>query len=428
MNYPTPDNNHDRAETYRALQSHNRVLSADHDVDPTLDRAVVALRNQPVPEGPPQSLLAKTLISLREKQPRVLASSRNSLRNPWRFPFRPLALAAGLLFAIGAIAIVALVLLSSTSVAFADVARKVRNSRTLTFTADTPLGSVKVFAIEGRQLRMETGDRSVVFDAHANTGLLLDRRTRYAVVIDNPNVLFRHRNNDADFVRAIQALKNLGNKPERELGERTWSGKTLRGFVATQDDITFTVWADPRTGDPARIEFGSPGDGDSLITFTDIQIDAPIDPAKFNLKIPPGYNRLQIALPNVEGGEPSLLIALRGYTDRTGGRFPSRLTDWSDFAKVLRADALKAALSGAKPQPGALAGLSGEALEYVSNVAAITPFLSSLPADNYAYLGAGKSTGDSTQIIFWHKTPEGAHRAIFSDLTAREVNPEEIPK
>ena len=437
MTYPTPDNpNADRAETYRALQSHDRILSADWDADPTLDRAVVALRNHPVPEGPPDSLLKRTLASLNEVDPRELAASRNRLRIP--IFLRPLLVAAGLLLVIGAIA---MILLSSSSVAFADVARKVRESRSLIFTLPVPIPNPqnpdttitvpgKLSVLEGDRLRMEIPDVvTMVFDLRNNRGIALDHKGKHAIVIHNLNPFPNQRNpNQADLVKTIQALKRLGGKPERELGEQQFDGRTLRGFVATQDLITFTVWADPRTGDPVRIEFAPPGEDGQKMTFADIQIDAPIDPADFNLAIPRGYEQFQLALPNVEGGEASLLNVLKGYTHRTNGRFPQRLTDWGDYVKVLQADAIKAALTGPRPQPGTLAGLSGEALEYVANLLAAPQFLSTLPKDSFGYLGANKSTGDSTQIIFWYKTPEGPHRAIFSDLTAREIKPEEIPR
>src|SRR5688572_24757173 len=189
MTYPTPENpNADRAETYRALQSHDRTLSADWDADPTLDRAVVALRNHPIPEGPPNSLLKTTLASLRQAHPRQLASSRNSLGIRL---FRPLAVAATLLVAISVIAIL---LLNASSVAFAQVARKVRDSRTLSFTVPVPNPTTgkpilsKFYVQEGDRFRMEIdGVSTVVFDAQANRGVMLIHPLKQAVVIDNFN-------------------------------------------------------------------------------------------------------------------------------------------------------------------------------------------------------------------------------------------------
>jgi hypothetical protein len=425
MTYPTSDNHGDRAETYRALQSHDRALSAAWDPDPTLDRAVVALKDQPIPHGPPDSLLAKTLASLREAEPQVLAPSPNSLR----IFLRPLAIAAGLLISISVIAII---LLNSSSVAFAEVAKKVRDSRTLIFTVPVPnpddgtLILSRFYFQEGDRFRMDVpGFSTVVFDPQDNKGIMLVHTLKRAVIIDNANALAgpRNRNNSADLIKTVRALKNLGNKPQSDLGSREFDGKTLRGFVAAQDGLTFTVWADPRTGDPVRIELAPLGDA-----LTDIQLDAAIDPALFKLEIPPAYNRFQVALPNVEGGEASLLTALEGYTRRSGGRFPDRLTDWGDYVRVLRADMIKAAINGSQPQPGALAGPSAEVWEYIANVSAIAPFLASLPKGQYAYLGSGRTKDDSTQMIFWYKPADGPHRAVFSDLTAREIKPEELPR
>jgi outer membrane lipoprotein-sorting protein len=416
--------------------------------DNILDRAIVALRGESVPDGPSEELFGSTLTALR----RATAPPQPApIKLPRRISFSWARVAALFVLVVSVIAAIILSL-NSSPVAFADVIRKVRESRTLTFNAQMNVPgarqsiSMKFFMEEGGRFRMETAEPSspmhsiAVFDAHANKGVMLMPRAKMAVVLTNFNdfVKQQQKGNGADggggpgdFVKMLETLKKLGDKPEKELGEWTFDGRRLRGFVARQEGVAFTVWADPKTGEPVRIELEPPGAPASMkIAFTDIHVDPPIDPAKFKLDIPAGYNQMQINLPHVEGGEASLIAALRGYTSRSGGAFPRSLTDWSDYAAVLKADAVRAAVTSAlTPQPAAAsASFSADALEFMANVAQIMPFLATLPKEGYAYLGRGKTTsGDKDQIVFWYKKGDGTYRAVFGDLTARDVKAEEVP-
>ena len=62
MIFQPSDGQGDRAEVYKASDSHNRILSAGHDTDPTLDRAVAALRDEGIGEGPSADVVSRTLL------------------------------------------------------------------------------------------------------------------------------------------------------------------------------------------------------------------------------------------------------------------------------------------------------------------------------------------------------------------------------
>jgi outer membrane lipoprotein-sorting protein len=438
MIFQPNDNEGKKAEIYLATDSHNRVIGVDRDADPTLDRALAALRGQAVPEGPPSRLMDDTLAAIYLAMPKAGAPSRG-----WfRFPARALARAAIFLIVAGAVFAALFVNLNSSSVAFADVIKKVRQSRSLTFTAHTTMPgmkqpvAMKFFATEDGRFRMEAGDLSIlIFDPAAKKGLMLMPKQKQAILLDNPNELTGQKGN-GDFIKAIDSFKKLGDRPQRELGEKKIDGRTLRGFVATHENLEYTFWADPKTGEPIRIEVeplaGIVPDGSAAgmlkIAMTDFRLDPVIDPAKFSLDVPDGYSQMSIQLPRVPGGEESLLTVLRGYTRRSGGKFPASLTDWAAYGKVLKADAMKAAVAGVRPAPGALAGVSGEAMEYMANISAIIPFLTGLPKDGFDYRGNGRTLEDADQIVFWYRRADGTHRAIFGDLTVRDVNPQDVRK
>ena len=438
MIFQPSDNHGDKAEIYRATDSHNRDVGVERDTDPTLDRAVAALRGQEIPEGPPSRLVDDTLAAMYLAMPKAGAPSRG-----WfRFPARFLARAAIFLIVAGAVFAVLFVNLNSSSVAFADVIKKVRQSRSLAFTMHTSVPgmnqsmAMRFFAMEDGRLRMEMGDGTVmVVDSQKNKALLLVPKLKQALMLTNANGMMQQKGG-ADFAKAVESLKKLGDRPRGELGEKEFDGRRLRGFVATQDNVEFAVWADPRTGAPVRIEFEplkviapeTPAAGAMKMVMADFQVDPAIEESKFSLDIPKGYVRTDFELPKVAGGEESLLYVLRGYTRRTG-EFPKSLTDWAGYANALKGDAVKAAVVGAvKPAPGAIAQASGEAMEYAANLGAIIPFLHELPKDAYAYLGRGKAVGDKDAVVFWYRRGDGSHRAIFGDLSVRDVGVGELPR
>jgi hypothetical protein len=64
----------------------------------------------------------------------------------------------------------------------------------------------------------------------------------------------------------------------------------------------------------------------------------------------------------------------------------------------------------------------------MSHLGAILPFLMSLPKDDYAYLGAGKTVEQKDVVVFWYRKSGGAYRAIYGDLSIKDITAEDLPK
>jgi RNA polymerase sigma-70 factor (ECF subfamily) len=66
--------------------------------------------------------------------------------------------------------------------------------------------------------------------------------------------------------------------------------------------------------------------------------------------------------------------------------------------------------------------LDAATTQWMSSVGAMTPFLMSLPKDEYAYLGSGVNLNQKDTIIFWYQNQETKkYRAIYANLTAKDV-------
>lgn len=216
----------------------------------------------------------------------------------------------------------------------------------------------------------------------------------------------------------MQTLKKLGDKPDRELGSKELDGKQVTGFVATQGNFTFTMWVDQATGQPVRIEYDAPvrDAGYEQIVMTDFRFNEKLDESLLSFEVPAGYKvQQQLPVPVAPGGEASIIEALRAWTKRSGGKFPPSLSDWGIWAVEFSKDNKDGKLDA-------------DTMHVMSHLGSITPFLMSIPKDSYAYLGKGRSVDEAGAIIFWYQKPDGTYRAIYGDLSAKDVAAADIPK
>jgi hypothetical protein len=51
-----------------------------------------------------------------------------------------------------------------------------------------------------------------------------------------------------------------------------------------------------------------------------------------------------------------------------------------------------------------------------------------MPKDGYAYLGKGRTVDQKDAIVIWYKWPDGTYRAIYGDLSAKDIKAENLPK
>jgi outer membrane lipoprotein-sorting protein len=400
--------------------------------DDALQRAMASMLGETVPPGPPPELIAATLRRLRESD-RPLYNS---------LPFVPrtkmmklMTTAAGLLLT-ASLATLLVLAPKAPSSAFGQAVKQVREARSMSYTqlltvegAKEPIRSKEFVAADGRK-RSELQSAGIttitIFDAAGMSRLMLLENLKQALVSDQANEATslgppnenQGRRAGNDFLGWLAALKRLGDKPDKDLGQQVFDGKRVTGFVATQGKFTFTMWVDDATQEPVRIEYDSPlqGTGYQHVAMTDFRFDENLDESLFSLAVPAGYTvQQEPAVPKVPGGEASVVEALRGWTKRDGGNFPASLTDWGPWSVLFTKD-----IGGGT--------LDAETVRVMGHLGAITPFLLSMPKDSYAYLGEGKTVEQKDSIVFWYKKQDGTFRAVYGDLSAKDVDAEGVPK
>jgi len=394
--------------------------------DDILQRAIASIEEETVPVGPPPKLIAATLHALQEPG----QSPQRSVRLvPRTKTMKATMTAASLLFIVGTATFLTLAIKTPSS-AFGQALRQLREARSMSYAGlitvqgqQQPIRTRVFVAEDGRKRQeMETpgigksGRVVTIFDAAGKIRIVLIENSKLALVYDQAKEE-RGEIVGPGFLAWLQTLKKLGDKPDKELGQKELEGKRVTGFVATQGTFTFTMWVDGATGRIVRIENDSPVNGaDYHVAMTDFRFDEKLDESLFSFAVPAGYKvQQQPTTPPAPGGEASVVEALRGYAKRAGGKFPSSLSDWGPWAVFFS----KGSSEGM---------LDSDATHVLAHLGAILPFLVSMPKENYAYLGKGKTVDQKDNIVFWYKRADGTYRAIYGDLSAKDIKGENLPK
>ncbi len=392
------------------------------ELDGPLESAVWAVLSVPVPADAIERVQhnARVAAATRAAPPPTVTRSNFLTR---RMLMKTLLASSG----VAIVAVAALFLsteFSSNSQAYAEVLKQIKAARTLTYTnyvyVETqaePIKTKEYCAADGRR-RSEHGSLTTIFDDHSMIRLTLIGDTKTAMVIPpSKDQASLPSYTQRDW---IESLSKLSDKPDKELGEKQLDGRTVIGFEASHGPTKFTLWLDAQSKQVVRIELDHPRiQGMPVLksAMTDFRFDEPLDEALFSLEVPAGYKVMElnpVVMEQLLDGELNIVEALRGYTKKADGKFPTSLTDWGDWAELFSKDSTDGKLSP-------------ETTKVMGHLGAILPFLTGLSQDDYAYLGDGKTTEEATAIIFWYKNKAGVYRAIFGDLSVKDVTKEQLP-
>jgi outer membrane lipoprotein-sorting protein len=389
--------------------------------DELLDRSLAAMRDAPIPDGPPPGVFADTLSALR----RAESESQPQLRPQTRFQriltMKSLSrLAASVVVATGVA--LALVTLRPSGVAFGQIVDKLARAKALSFKSSTTVpieGKPEPLTVhltylmtdDGRA-RIESHDTVSIMNSRTGEHLTLNPTHKTATRIKVKKEL-------PPGTDPLDELKKLRNQDAKDLGEKEIGGRKAKGFSSTSGSAEYVVWADKQTGAPIRIDWTVPSFGGKTTTvMTDFDVNPTIDDAMFDTTIPAGYHVADVpdeVVKQIAGanGEQHVIAALRGFAERSNGRFPKRLDDWFAFASLVDGK------DGGKPNQ--------EDVAFMSHVGAIASWAFQLSA--YEYTGENVTLGEKDKLVFWYQDAKTKqHRAIYGDLTARDVTPDQLPK
>jgi hypothetical protein len=261
------------------------------DTNQLLDRILVALREEPIPEftGPPPALRPVQIVG-RGAEPAATHGRGSAGRRT-----SPRLLVAGATVAVLAtVAAIALITApaASPSPAFGDVqeaasAFKSLRYRCLDFHGDQDPYITTVVSVRGLGSRADgPGGLETITNWKERRMLRLDHQARKAVLYQ---IYVEDGRSERD--RFDERMRNLPGDA-KQLGSAELNGKKVLRF-AFSNLVEYVVLADPATKRPLRMELtldkGLPGNRSFRELFTDFVFDAPVSESLFNLDIPPGY-------------------------------------------------------------------------------------------------------------------------------------------
>ena len=187
-----------------------------------------------------------------------------------------------------------------------------------------------------------------------------------------------------------------------------------------------SLWGDPKTGLPVRIEQINLLDPTKKTTMSDFTFNVDLDESLFSLEPPAGYTTQTANWNASRVGESDLVETLRLYSQRSGGRFPDSLV----LSEALKVHGKHEAASGPnKRQKGSQSGFQ-ESTNDFERLSRGLQFAVSLPPEaGTHYAGKGVSRGTADTPIFWYRPKDGkTYRVICADLSVREADtPPNVP-
>ncbi len=308
------------------------------------------------------------------------------------------------------------------NVTFADVIKPIMNARTMIFdfiVGDEEKGPVIHDIVADDKIRRTFSNMSTIMILDINSAkiLTLVPESRAAMYIDFNGPLWAGTKDFTEFVR--RTILDLKEMPIQELGEKNIEGLKSIGFQTKGHNEEVTIWADPQTAQPIRIELRF---GQTLYIVKNIEFDVPVDESLVSMEVPAGYT-----LRKTEGNmnkltEQDFIESLRIWAQYLlDGSFPETLSV-EDYLKTISLVCEKIDQSGASEEEGTKLGMTfGKGMAFFQQMAP--------KGVDYRYTGSGVKLGDAEKAIFWYRPKESTnYRVIYGDLSVRETAPEDLPK
>jgi outer membrane lipoprotein-sorting protein len=334
-------------------------------------------------------------------------------------------------FAAAAVIIIAVTLgvfhFGSGSVTWAKVIAPILKARTVSFdvTIGTQANSPVIHdMIMGSRIRRTISNMTginMIIDLEQMKMLTLVDANKSAVLVKLDNLSSAQGNLKSYIEHLRNAISGLQNKPDfkvESLGLQKFNGQNYLVFVATSANDMITIWADPQTALPSRIEHKTPN---MQVVCDNVQFDIPLDESLFSMDIPEGYTVQSTGIDYSKNSEADFIETLRIWAQIIeNGQFPDSigLENITETGTKLGLGLERANLS--QQQMMDIATKWGQGYVFIR-------FFKG--QGQWHYAGKGVKLGDADTPIFWYQ-PQNSQtwRVIYGDLSVADVEPENLPK
>ncbi len=334
---------------------------------------------------------------------------------------------------------------------FADFVEPILKAKTVTYKMTTEIKSPLAATTTSRvmmlsasrsrtetELVMEMGipnkhkSKTVeIWDGGQGKTLHLDpaqKRARVYNYVNMPKDKTPNRDPLAGFRLMLLDAENRLNVKRESLGEKNIDGRQVVGFRISMPEAVMSVWGDPKTGLPVRVETTSPMTPNAKVTMSDFVFNVDMDESLFSVEPPAGYEVIEIENSTHDGSSPEekdLIEMFRCYTELSGGTFPDLL----DMGSLLQTSMMLEWTSAhVKDQPEQKRAQAWSEAQSKLQRGLRFAFLLPKEADSH-YAGKGVSLGAADTPIFWYRPKESkAYRVVYADLSVRDADtPPSVP-
>jgi outer membrane lipoprotein-sorting protein len=208
------------------------------------------------------------------------------------------------------------------------------------------------------------------------------------------------------------------DKYER-LGEKEIDGKKAVGFRYDSPADTVTLWGDPATGMPVRIESVWGGLPHTETIMSHFEVNVELKESLFDTTPPAGYKVQSLDVDASATREEDLVKAFRECSDISGGDFPETL-DTAGITKLI----IKYTAEKIKNKTDVSDEQMQELMKQSIAIGRGFQFVVTLPetADAH-YAGKGVKRDTKDRPIFWYKLEEAKkYRVIYADLSTHDAD------
>jgi len=426
------------------------MMSEKHNLpDDILDQATQALRETPIPPGPPLEVLQSVL----DAPSRDIDIARTlGLRFKVQVLKPLLRIAAVLVIAAGVIGLFSLMFPSGgnggSGSAFAEVAERFLNIQTGTYKLTVTLpgqptqtctGYFKEPGYMRHEININSSSIVQLFDMENATMVQLIPGQNLAMQIELQNLPEEKRNLEYgnplyECRKYIAEAKENPHVDVKQLADEVIDGRPVLVYrIKPEEGMYFMkVWADPATKLPLQIEismgqmFG--GAEPMEILVHDFEFNVPLEASLFSMEIPAGYQIVPLQMEASEPSEKDLIEALRLCADLTNGYFPETLDikGLKTIFQHLQREKVINLEGNERPIPKHIQKF----LEISVSIGRGIAFVHMLPDEcDWHYGGKGVTTAQAATPIFWYR-PIGAeqYRVIYADLEIEDCLPADLPQ
>lgn len=225
----------------------------------------------------------------------------------------------------------------------------------------------------------------------------------------------------------IDQLRQFSADPDRSLGYETIGERSVEHFevsgerLGLGDDVAAQLWIDTQTQLPVRyeIELANPAEAGTtmLVTHDQFEWDVPLERSLFEVDIPEGYTRIDLAVPPIN--EQALLDGLATFAEMSGDAYPAELT-FPEMMSSMGELSARYAREHGFDKSDTLDAQSQKLMQKALQVGAALQFYMQLQQQGRdpQYFGDQVQPGDADQVLMSWTLDDGQTRVIYGDLTA----------